>query len=377
MVRSAGPDKRFNTADDMVGYLEVSTRRIVGTQNPGSANWQSSIDLKIEQDRGPFNGLAEIVGSVKDQMGASIVDARVKVRSVSTGKTRTARPDAAGEFDLAGLGAGEYEVEVSSPGFRIASQKVILKVRDRAVLSAALAVGSVSEAVFVTAANVGFGGGVGPGLGGGVAGGVLKFEAMAGPSGGRGGGVGSGSAGGIGFGAPLGTLGAASAPHVRAYFPEALYINPEIITDHDGRASISIPLADSITTWRMAMLASTTHGALGSGTSSLKVFQDFFVDLDMPVTVTQGDRVSIPVAAYNYSGAAGNVNLRLQSNDWFSLVSDVPEKSITVESGRVGGSQFTLEAKRIGKFKLTLSARMGVLRGPGPIVLISWSAKSK
>jgi uncharacterized protein YfaS (alpha-2-macroglobulin family) len=29
-----------------------------------------------------------------------------------------------------------------------------------------------------------------------------------------------------------------------------------------------------------------------------------------------------------------------------------------VESGRVGGSQFTLEAKRIGKFKLTLSARM-------------------
>jgi hypothetical protein len=35
-----------------------------------------------------------------------------------------------------------------------------------------------------------------------------------------------------------------------------------------------------------------------------------------------------------------------------------------VESGRVGGSQFTLEAKRIGKFKLTLSARMngGVAR---------------
>ena len=52
-----------------------------------------------------------------------------------------------------------------------------------------------------------------------------------------------------------------SAPtHVRSYFPEALYINPEIITDQDGRASIVIPLADSITTWRMAMLASTTHG---------------------------------------------------------------------------------------------------------------------
>src|SRR5262249_6889771 len=34
---------------------------------------------------------------------------------------------------------------------------------------------------------------------------------------------------------------APSGARVRSYFPEALYINPEIITDRDGRASISIP----------------------------------------------------------------------------------------------------------------------------------------
>ena len=110
---------------------------------------------------------------------------------------------------------------------------------------------------------------------------------------------------------PPSTDTAAPAPHVRSYFPEALYINPEIITDGNGVASITIPMADSITTWRMAMLASTEHGALGTGTSSLKVFQDFFVDLDLPVTLTQGDRVSIPVAVYNYSGARGDVSLKL------------------------------------------------------------------
>src|SRR5207244_4410326 len=128
--------------------------------------------------------------------------------------------------------------------------------------------------------------------------------------------------------------------------------------DREGVASITIPLADSITTWRMAMMASTARGALGSGTSSLKVFQDFFVDLDLQVVLTQGDRVSIPVAVYNYSGAPGKVSLQLQTDEWFSLVDDMAEKSVTVESARVGGSQFTLEAKRIGKFKLTLSARM-------------------
>jgi uncharacterized protein YfaS (alpha-2-macroglobulin family) len=395
MVRSAGPDKRFNTADDMLGYLEVNTRKIVGTPEPLENG--GGIDLKIEHDRGPFNGLAELAGSVKDQTGAAIVDASMKVRSVSTGKMRTARPDAAGQFSLAGLTAGEYEVDVSSPGFRTASQKVTLKVRDRAILSATLTVGSVTETVEVVAASVivgtGFGGGIGSGRGGGVGGGggpggfnmdgTHLGQAFAG-------GVVGGILGATPMALPMNgrdevmfpnemfaddadsgamfsttTKPSAAAPHVRSYFPEALYINPEIITDHDGRASISIPLADSITTWRMAMLASTTHGALGSGTSSIKVFQDFFVDLDMPVTVTQGDRVSIPVAAYNYSSTAGNVNLQLQSGDWYSLIDDVPEKTIAVDAGRVGGSQFTLEAQRIGKFKLTLSARMGTPLGPG------------
>src|SRR5258705_6799226 len=104
----------------------------------------------------------------------------------------------------------------------------------------------------------------------------------------------------------------------------------------------------------MAMLASTSHGALGGGTSSLKVFQDFFVDLDLPVTLTQGDRVSIPVAVYNYSGSRGDVRLKLQQDNWFSSVEDAPDKNLSVDSGRVGGSQFTIEAARVGKFKLTL-----------------------
>ena len=149
-----------------------------------------------------------------------------------------------------------------------------------------------------------------------------------------------------------------AAPHVRSYFPEALYINPEIITDAEGRASISIPLADSITTWRMAMMASTPSGALGSGASSIKVFQDFFTDLDLPVTLTQGDQISVPVAVYNYSGARGDVQLSLQPSDWYSLVNDTADKSVSVDAGRTAGSQFTLTANRIGKFKFTLSARM-------------------
>jgi len=168
---------------------------------------------------------------------------------------------------------------------------------------------------------------------------------------GLGGGYGSGFGGNIGG-------GLARETHVRSDFPEALYINPEIITDDHGEASIVIPIADSITTWRMAMIASTKTGELGSGTSSLKVFQDFFVDLDLPVTLTQGDRVTIPVAIYNYSGARGDVTLSLQPEQGVSLVDDKADKRVSVAPSEVGSSQFTVQANHIGKFKLTLSARM-------------------
>jgi uncharacterized protein YfaS (alpha-2-macroglobulin family) len=58
------------------------------------------------------------------------------------------------------------------------------------------------------------------------------------------------------------------------------------------------------------------------------------------------------------TGAPGDVSLKLKQDDWFSLVEDSAEKALPVEPGKVGGSQFTIEAKRIGKFKLTFSANM-------------------
>ena len=363
IVRSAGADHRFNTSDDMAAYVEVHRGTVLG--HPDS----DTLTLNIEHDRGPFNGLAEIVGTITDPSGAVISGANVAIREVSSGKKRRVPTDAAGQFTLAGIPAGRYEVQVSQAGFKTASRTITLRTRDRAVVSTMLSLGSVSETVEVSAASVVvetrngvfkvMGGNLQAAQGAALAINGRNFTDLAVPQAPVAGPIDIGSAANVAIRAKD-KKQEASGPsaHVRSYFPEALYINPEIITDQNGSATITIPLADSITTWRMAMLASTAHGALGSGTLSLKVFQDFFVDLDLPVTLTQGDRVSIPVAVYNYSGARGDASLKLQPDDWFSLVDDVSDKSVAVDSARVGGSQFTLEARRIGKFKLTLSARM-------------------
>jgi len=369
-VRSAGADKKFDTGDDISSYLEVHRRKKVGRPSSGP----SSVDLDMEHDRGPFNGQAEITGTAVDQWGGALEGATCQVRSVKSGKTRSAIANARGQFRMSALEPGEYQVQISSSTEAIL-KNVTLEERDRAILSAYLRK-EPDTAVISANSRTWFSGGANYSISESVAVGGMEdrhggFNFMR-----RGMGArpipapkppkAAGQRVTVTAAAPpianSVTLAkgetASPEPRVRSYFPEALYINPEIITDRDGRASITIPLADSITTWRMAMLASTPRGALGSATSSLKVFQDFFVDLDLPVTLTQGDRVSIPVAVYNYSEGRGDVRLKFQADDWYSLVDDAADKSVAVESGRVGGSQFTLEAKRIGKFKLMVSARM-------------------
>jgi len=354
-ISSAGPDRKFATADDLSAYIEVRSGTVANQPGQGG-----TLGLRMEHDRGAMNQLAEVTGTITDLTGAVIPRAEVVLRSLALGDRRTARTNAAGEFDFAGVPAGRYEIRMVSPGFMMLTGTLTVAARDRAIMAASLTVGTASETVAVTAASP-----------------VVPLAEPNLPP--------MRMAAAAGFGAATDAAGMmrgreidaqkslrmelkrsysapadepASAPHVRSYFPEALYINPEILTDGNGNASVTIPVADSITTWRMAMLASTEWGALGSSDSSLKVFQDFFADLDLPVTLTQGDRVSIPVAVYNYSGRKGEVSLKLQPEDWFDLDDDSAEKSVTVDSGRVGGSGFTFTAKRIGKFKLTLTAHL-------------------
>jgi len=67
----------------------------------------------------------------------------------------------------------------------------------------------------------GFGGGMMGGMGGGMMGGMREYEQIEEP------------------------------PLIREYFPETLFWQPELITDDKGHAFAEIPLADSITNWKM------------------------------------------------------------------------------------------------------------------------------
>ena len=141
---------------------------------------------------------------------------------------------------------------------------------------------------------------------------------------------------------------------VRQHFPETLYWNPELIAK-DGKAKITIPVSDSITTFRMTCQGVAADGKLGSMTKGIRVFQDFFVDIDFPVSLTQGDEISVPIQVYNYLATAQTVRFKVQAEDWFEMLGGA-ENQVTMPSNQVGVVYFRIRVKKVGPRTLTVYA---------------------
>jgi hypothetical protein len=155
-----------------------------------------------------------------------------------------------------------------------------------------------------------------------------------------------------------GEVPAAPAARLREYFPETLLWRPALITDERGRATLKLPFADSITTWRLTASASSRSGALGGASAPLRVFQDFFADIDLPVALTQNDEVAFPVAVYNYLRAAQTVSLELKEAPWFEVIDGLGlKRTLKLEPNQVASVKFRIRAKKVGRFSLLVDAR--------------------
>jgi alpha-2-macroglobulin-like protein len=143
------------------------------------------------------------------------------------------------------------------------------------------------------------------------------------------------------------------AVRVRKWFPETLFVENSLITDSEGRATIDVPLADSITTWRMSTVASDSTGQIGGLSAPVRVFQDFFVDIDFPTHLTRNDRIEFPVVVYNYLEKAQTVKLELKPADWYEL-DGAGEAELKLGAGEVASVYFPVRVSGVGWHALTV-----------------------
>ncbi len=87
----------------------------------------------------------------------------------------------------------------------------------------------------------------------------------------------------------------------------------------------------------------------------MRVFQDFFIDLDLPGSLTVGDEISVPVAVYNYLAESQTVRLEVQPEPWFELL-DATAKEIAVEPNEITVVYFRIQTLAFGQQPFQVTA---------------------
>ena len=278
----------------------------------------------------------QLAGTITDQTGAVFPGAVVTMINIETAEEAGVKTNSAGFFRFSSLPDGIYVLSVTAAGFRpyIVVDVRIINGMDIYV-NATLTVADIYTEVQVTATYV-----------------PLILEASA-------------STGTVQTAetSPADLAGPVYTPRVREYFPETLLWIPELITDGDGAATTQVKLADAITTWKLAVVASTKDGRIAEAEGDFRTFQPFFLEFNPPQTLTVGDEVTLPVTARNYLDKSRTAKIRVVPNNWSEIL-DGGAQTVDIQAGDAVNTAFTLRALHPDfKAALRVIAETGISSG--------------
>jgi hypothetical protein len=313
-IHSMGPDGIENTFDD----FDITVFQILLNEESVQSKTVSS-----SQPLNTLNGTGSINGAITDPSTALIPGAAITLIN-EAGAKYVSYTDSTGHYQFMSVPPGNYLLRAEMAGFTtVEVSRVLVDDNKTTHVDIELPIGSISEAVMVASPS--------------------SAEAL----------EQSASTGSIT------TIPSSATPRVRDYFPETLLWIPETITDASGSARALIPSADSVTTWKIAVVASTMDGQIAEAESDFRTFQPFFLDFNPPQVLTEGDQVDLPVTIRNYRDQAQKVNISLEQNEWSSIQGSSMRQT-TVPAGQSVHLAYSIQAKRVtGKAVQRIIARGG------------------
>ncbi|MBL9006275.1 MAG: hypothetical protein JNJ46_18620, partial [Myxococcales bacterium] len=131
-------------------------------------------------------------------------------------------------------------------------------------------------------------------------------------------------------------------------FRETVLWQPAVQTGQDGKATVSFVLSDAVTSFRV-LSEGIGGGAAGRDETVIKSSLPFSVAVKLPLEVSEGDRVMLPVVLSNEQNQPLRVDLQSEFGSLLSL-----EKAVARTSGAIGGG-----LRETLYFPLTVTGKKG------------------
>ncbi|XP_031563993.1 CD109 antigen-like [Actinia tenebrosa] len=162
----------------------------------------------------------------------------------------------------------------------------------------------------------------------------------------------------------------ASVTKIRSFFPET-WLWADVNASSSGEAQISTTVPDTITSWVASAFAISPKTGFGIGAlkPKLKVFQPFFISLDLPYSVVRGEEIAIKALIFNYLEQPQEVTVTFKgSKDWKAINASGGKENyeqdsvdirevITVPAGEGKAIAFPIIPKTLGNVPLEVQAQ--------------------
>lgn len=99
---------------------------------------------------------------------------------------------------------------------------------------------------------------------------------------------------------------------VRSDFKDSAYWNPRVLTDKNGKASLTFTLPDNLTTWAISAVSTTKDTRVGQTKSEIIATKDVFIQPILPNILRTKDNIVVSAVVNNFSDIERDFNVKLE-----------------------------------------------------------------
>ncbi|MBI5590781.1 MAG: alpha-2-macroglobulin [Deltaproteobacteria bacterium] len=120
---------------------------------------------------------------------------------------------------------------------------------------------------------------------------------------------------------------------------------PHVVTDSEGRASITVDLPGNVTEWLITAVAADKEGRVGETKARFRTLTDISVDVQSPLFLRQGEAAELKVSSVNHLSRSLDITSRMEVAGDALVKSGVLEVSFTLEKQGENILPLVIEAK--------------------------------